>query len=230
MSNGKERTRPRRPAVADRRVTTMVGARGFEPPTSRSRTVRATRLRYAPNDALLYTSPSRVPGVLSHELHELALAGLARLHRAADLLDHGEPLVLRVADRDQHAGALDEARQPLDRADAPGELGQHGRLITRARADLEDLLGPGELEELGHESDDVGLGDRLLLADGERVVAVGAPAQRLLDEEVARDPPHRREHARVGDPAPRELLLHHLRAGPLERPPPPPPHPPPPPA
>src|SRR4051812_17005964 len=31
---------------ADRRE--MVGARGFEPPTSRSRTVRATRLRYAP--------------------------------------------------------------------------------------------------------------------------------------------------------------------------------------
>ncbi len=27
----------------------VVGARGFEPPTSRSRTVRATRLRYAPN-------------------------------------------------------------------------------------------------------------------------------------------------------------------------------------
>ena len=26
----------------------MVGARGFEPPTSRSRTVRATKLRYAP--------------------------------------------------------------------------------------------------------------------------------------------------------------------------------------
>jgi hypothetical protein len=26
----------------------LVGARGFEPPTSRSRTVRATKLRYAP--------------------------------------------------------------------------------------------------------------------------------------------------------------------------------------
>ncbi len=26
----------------------MVGARGFEPPTSASRTLRATRLRYAP--------------------------------------------------------------------------------------------------------------------------------------------------------------------------------------
>ena len=28
----------------------MVGARGFEPPASRSRTVRSTRLSYAPSD------------------------------------------------------------------------------------------------------------------------------------------------------------------------------------
>ena len=28
----------------------LVGARGFEPPTSRTRTVRATKLRYAPID------------------------------------------------------------------------------------------------------------------------------------------------------------------------------------
>ncbi len=32
----------------------MVGARGFEPPTSASRTRRATKLRYAP-PAILYT-------------------------------------------------------------------------------------------------------------------------------------------------------------------------------
>ena len=30
--------------------TALVGARGFEPPTSRTRTVRATKLRYAPID------------------------------------------------------------------------------------------------------------------------------------------------------------------------------------
>ena len=30
------------------RVQILVGARGFEPPTSRSRTVRAAKLRYAP--------------------------------------------------------------------------------------------------------------------------------------------------------------------------------------
>ena len=32
------------------RETALVGARGFEPPTSRTRTVRATKLRYAPID------------------------------------------------------------------------------------------------------------------------------------------------------------------------------------
>src|SRR5205823_14550353 len=47
-----------RPPAGDagrRTLRQMVGARGFEPPTSRSRTVRATRLRYAPTRrALLY--------------------------------------------------------------------------------------------------------------------------------------------------------------------------------
>src|SRR3989449_9271264 len=65
--------------------------------------------------------------------------------------------------------------------------------------------------------DDVGLGDGLLLADRERVVTVRAPAQGFLDEEVAGPLPHGAEHARVGDPAAHELLLHHLRAHELER-------------
>src|SRR2546422_11735056 len=65
--------------------------------------------------------------------------------------------------------------------------------------------------------DDVGLGDGLLLADRERVVTVRAPAQGFLDEEVAGHLPHGAEHARVGDPAAHELLLHHLRAHELER-------------
>ncbi len=34
----------------------MVGARGFEPPTSWSQTRRATRLRYAPKDEFLTCS------------------------------------------------------------------------------------------------------------------------------------------------------------------------------
>src|SRR4029453_1280171 len=86
----------------------MVGARGFEPPTSRSRTVRATRLRYAPTRPAHCTGSSCLPGVLSHQLHELALAARARLHFAANLLDDGQDLVHGVADRHDHAAALAE--------------------------------------------------------------------------------------------------------------------------
>src|SRR2546426_12495665 len=86
----------------------MVGARGFEPPTSRSRTVRATRLRYAPTRRAHCTESSGLPGVLSHQLHELALAAEARLHLAADLVHDGQRLVHGVADGHDHASALAE--------------------------------------------------------------------------------------------------------------------------
>ena len=38
----------------------MVGARGFEPPTSSSRTMRATKLRHAPTEVLVVQSPGIV--------------------------------------------------------------------------------------------------------------------------------------------------------------------------
>ena len=74
-----------------------------------------------------------------------------------------------------------------------------------------------KLEELRHEPDDVGLGNRLLLADRQGMVAVGAITQRLFDEEMARHPAHRGDHALVGDLAAHELLLNHPRAGRLVR-------------
>src|SRR2546428_2220034 len=87
----------------------MVGARGFEPPTSRSRTVRATRLRYAPTRPAYCTQAgSRLPRVLSDEFDELALAALARLHLPTDLLDQRQHLVHGVADRHHHSPALGE--------------------------------------------------------------------------------------------------------------------------
>src|SRR3989442_11904003 len=88
---------------------TLVGARGFEPPTSRSRTVRATRLRYAPTRPGYCTQAgSRLPRVLSDEFDELALATLARLHPPTDLLDQRQHLVHAVADRHHHSPALGE--------------------------------------------------------------------------------------------------------------------------
>src|SRR2546422_365029 len=176
---GSDVRRPSSDRVTGRRTGgEMVGARGFEPPTSRSRTVRATRLRYAPTRRAHCTESSDLPGVLSHELHELALAAEARLHFAADLLHHGQRLVHGVTDRHHHTPAL---------------------------------------EELRHEPHDVRLGDRLLFADRQWVVAVRAVLQRLLHEEMAWHPAHRGQHTLVGDTAARELLLDHARAGRLVR-------------
>src|SRR4029450_954431 len=125
---------------------------------------------------------------------------------------HADPDVVVAELLEQTPGPFGQARQPLDRANPSRELGQHRGLVAGARADLQDLLLAPELEELGHEPDDVGLGDRLLLADRQRMVAVGAVAKRLFDEEMAWDPSHRGEHALVGDSAMRELLLDHPRA------------------
>src|SRR5438445_8294117 len=135
----------------------MVGARGFEPPTSRSRTVRATRLRYAPNGPAHYTGirGSRLPGVLSHELHELALPALPRARLAARALHDGEHLVLGAADGQHQAPALDELlhqRRP-HRRPARGALdateGRFVRPADRPVADTDPDVGHAQRLERG---------------------------------------------------------------------------------
>src|SRR5262245_34728478 len=114
-----------RVAACGRTGGEMVGARGFEPPTSRSRTVRATRLRYAPTRPAHCTGSSCLPGVLSHQLHELALAARARLHLAVNLLDDRQHLVDGVADRHDHATALAELLEERGRDRRPASRDQY---------------------------------------------------------------------------------------------------------
>jgi hypothetical protein len=71
---------------------------------------------------------------------------------------------------------------------------------------------PVETERFGHEGDDVGLGKRLFVPDGNGKVAVGVHQVGLGNEPMALDARHRVEHAPVLDPPPYELLLHHARA------------------
>src|SRR3989304_1640505 len=52
----------------------------------------------------------------------------------------------------------------------------------RARADLEDLVVPFEMERFGHEGNDIGLGERLFVPDGDGKVAVGVHQVGLADE------------------------------------------------
>src|SRR3982751_6177646 len=103
---------PCRSEEPDRRATEeVVGARGFEPPTSRSRTVRATRLRYPPIRPAYFTYlASGVPGVLSHQLHELAVAGRLRANLGADALHDGEDLIFRAPDGQHHPPAVGQLR------------------------------------------------------------------------------------------------------------------------
>src|SRR5262245_30811264 len=85
----------------------VVGARGFEPPTSRSRTVRATRLRYAPHRPD-HCTESRLPRILAHQRHEHAVAECARAHLTAHALDQREGLPVGVAERKHHSSAFGE--------------------------------------------------------------------------------------------------------------------------
>src|SRR5437879_5210465 len=85
----------------------VVGARGFEPPTSRSRTVRATRLRYAPHRPN-HCTESGLPRILAHQRDEHTVTESARAHLAAHALHQRQDLPLGVAERQHHAPALGE--------------------------------------------------------------------------------------------------------------------------
>src|SRR4030095_6598404 len=114
----------------------MVGARGFEPPTSRSRTVRATRLRYAPTRPAHCTGSSCLPGVLSHQLHKLALPTRTRLHLTLELLHDGQRLVRGISDGHHHASTLSELLE---------ERRRHRRSAGRHQYPIEGrFVGPAE--------------------------------------------------------------------------------------
>jgi hypothetical protein len=85
---------------------------------------------------------------------------------------------------------LGQGGVPLDGVDLVGDPGEHGRGIARAGAHLQDALPGLKLQGLGHQRHDVGLGDRLLLLDGERSVVVGKLGEPLGHEGLARHGVH----------------------------------------
>ena len=103
----------------------------------------------------------------------------------------------------------------LDRDHFLDQIGQHRRLVPGAGAHLQHPVLRPQLEGLGHQRDDVGLGDGLPVVDRQGRVAVGAPLHALGHEQVARHLAHHFQHQRVVDVARGELALDHGRPRPL---------------
>ena len=117
----------------------------------------------------------------------------------ADFVDHGRrPLRERPVD--------------LDRVDLLDELTEDRRLVARPGADLVDHVRRLGGEDLGHEGDVVGRGDRLPLADRDRLVVVGHPAGVGGEELVPGHRPEGFQDPLVLDAPLGEVLLDHLVA------------------
>ena len=97
--------------------------------------------------------------------------------------------------------------------DLAAELREHRRLVAGAGADVEHALAAAQRELRADARDHVRLRDRLVAADRQRGVVVGAAAQLLGHEELARHARHRLEHALVVDAARAQLALDHRARG-----------------
>src|SRR6266511_4442275 len=103
----------------------MVGATGFEPATSCSRSRRATKLRYAPSLSAILPFPR----VLPDQLHEHAPGVLRHARLSADLLDDLQTLRGLGPDWHHHAPALG---QLLERSEEhTSELQSRENLVCR---------------------------------------------------------------------------------------------------
>ena len=105
-----------------------------------------------------------------------------------------------------------ELGDPLDAEDAGGEASENRRRVAGAGTDFEHALVPTQLERLADRGDHPRLRDRLLILERQRRIRIGAAGEPLVDESLAGDLSHRREHAFVGDAAPAQLALDHALA------------------
>ena len=102
-------------------------------------------------------------------------------------------------------GRLLQFAPALDGIDPAAEIGQHRGLVARTGADLQHLVALVELELLGHEGDDVRLGDGLAAIDRQRDVLIGVVGEGLVDEQLARHPLDGAQHLGVANAATPEL-------------------------
>jgi hypothetical protein len=123
----------------------------------------------------------------------------------------GEDADIGIAERRESAtGTLGEGCVTLDGEDLGGKFREQSGDVARARANFKNYVGRQQLKRFEHEGDDVGLRDRLPIANRTRMIFVGLGAASFRNEFVAGDLKHGVEDAWVGDPACPELGLDHM--------------------
>lgn len=113
-------------------------------------------------------------------------------------------------------GGGGEGRDAFDGEDVSGgtdEVCEDGGLVAGAGAELEDAVAGLGGEFLGHDGDNVGLGDGLSVGGGEGFVGISFVGEFVGDEEVAGDFVHGVEDGAEDDSAAAEVELEHVLAG-----------------
>src|SRR5262249_35269241 len=93
------------------------------------------------------------------------------------------------------ARLLGQFRDNLDRIDLIPQIGQHGGLITGAGADLERARTLRNSQQVGHQGNDVRLGDGLAVADWQWPIGIGQPPLGSRYEGMPRYAAHGLKHA-----------------------------------
>ncbi len=132
------------------------------------------------------------------------------LVRPADgaVIDAGDNVELMKAVKDA-PGADEQGIDAFNGEDSLAEPGEHGGLVTGTGTDLEDPFRAGQPQGLGHQGNDIGLGNGLAAADGQRMVAIGTGAEGIIDKLMPGHGAHGLQGEGIGYAARDELLLDH---------------------
>lgn len=113
-------------------------------------------------------------------------------------------------------GLFSQRLDDLDAVNLPAELGQHGRLIAGTGADIEGSALGLRLGQLGHQGNDVRLGNRLPMANRQRMVSISNAGLLFGNEAMAGNPAHHLQDLRIDDVAAAEIVFEHSLPGLLE--------------